>query len=162
MKVLSKDHPFHRHEMVDLGSITLASFRRRANALVLDAALVFTPYVLVMAIEVYEDSAGRGIPAWLPSVTAAKWETVALFLAYMTLCTHLTGGETLGKRWQKIRVVPLFKARLGLWQCFERTLGYSASSLEFGFGFVQYFIHPNRQTVHDRIAETVVVNSITA
>jgi len=32
-----------------------------------------------------------------------------------------------------------------------------ASFLEFGFGFVQYFIHPNRRTVHDRIAETIVI-----
>lgn len=29
--------------------------------------------------------------------------------------------------------------------------------LEGGFGFIQYFIHPNHRTVHDRIAETIVV-----
>lgn len=39
----------------------------------------------------------------------------------------------------------------------ERALGYGASALEGGFRFIQYFIHPNRQTVHDRIAETIVV-----
>jgi hypothetical protein len=33
----------------------------------------------------------------------------------------------------------------------------SPSASEAGFGFAQYFIHPNRQTVHDRIAETIVV-----
>jgi uncharacterized RDD family membrane protein YckC len=37
-------------------------------------------------------------------------------------------------------------------------LGYGASTLELGFGFIQYFIHPNRQTVHDRIAETIVID----
>ncbi len=31
----------------------------------------------------------------------------------------------------------------------------SSTTLEFGFGFFQYFMHPNRQTVHDRIAETM-------
>jgi hypothetical protein len=36
-------------------------------------------------------------------------------------------------------------------------LGYYASSLEFGFGFLQYFIDYNRRTVHDRIAETIVI-----
>ena len=148
--------------MVDLGAITLASFRRRANAFALDAAIAFTPYFLVLAIGVYRDASGAGVPAWLPPVSVAKWGTIVLFLVYVTLWTHLTRGETLGKRWQKIRVVPLFTERLTLWQCFERTLGYSASSLEFGFGFVQYFIHPNRQTVHDRIAETVVVNDETS
>jgi uncharacterized RDD family membrane protein YckC len=44
-----------------------------------------------------------------------------------------------------------------IWHSFERALGYGASVLEFGFGFIQYFIHPNRRTVHDRIAETIVI-----
>jgi len=54
-------------------------------------------------------------------------------------------------------VVSLVHERLGFWQALERALGYGASALEFGFGFVQYFIHPNRRTLHDRIAETIVV-----
>jgi uncharacterized RDD family membrane protein YckC len=54
-------------------------------------------------------------------------------------------------------VVSLNHERLSLWHAIERALGYAASSLEAGFGFLQYFTHPNRQTVHDRIAETIVV-----
>ena len=42
----------------------------------------------------------------------------------------------------------------------ERILGYGASTLELGFGFLQYFIAENRQTVHDRIAGTVVVAEV--
>ncbi len=30
--------------------------------------------------------------------------------------------------------------------------------LELGLGFVQYFFDRNRRTVHDRIAETIVVD----
>jgi hypothetical protein len=41
-----------------------------------------------------------------------------------------------------------------------RSLGYGASALEGGFGFIQYITHPNAQTVHDRIAETIVVNGL--
>ena len=47
--------------------------------------------------------------------------------------------------------------QLTLWHCVERAPGYAASFLEGGFGFIQYFTHPNHQTVHDRIAETIVV-----
>jgi uncharacterized RDD family membrane protein YckC len=57
----------------------------------------------------------------------------------------------------RIRVVSLAHDHLTLSHSLERALGYAASALEAGFGFVQYFIHPNRQTVHDRIAETIVV-----
>ncbi len=57
----------------------------------------------------------------------------------------------------RIRVVSIVHHDLSLWHCVERALGYGASALELGFGFLQYFIHPNRRTVHDRIAETIVV-----
>jgi uncharacterized RDD family membrane protein YckC len=58
----------------------------------------------------------------------------------------------------KIRVVSITHEQLSLWHSIERSLGYAASALEFGFGFIQYFIHPNRRTVHDRIAETIVIS----
>ena len=54
-----------------------------------------------------------------------------------------------------IRVISIVHHRMGLWHSIERALGYGASALEFGF--VQYFIHPNRRTVHDRMAETIVI-----
>jgi len=56
-----------------------------------------------------------------------------------------------------IRVVSLVHERLSLRHSLERALGYGASMLEFGFGFVQYFTHLNKRTVHDRIAETIVI-----
>lgn len=39
----------------------------------------------------------------------------------------------------------------------EHALAYGTSALEPGFGFLRYFMHPNRQTVHGRIAETIMV-----
>jgi uncharacterized RDD family membrane protein YckC len=66
-------------------------------------------------------------------------------------------GQTLGKRIFRIRVVSLVHPQLTLWQSIERALGYGASMLGGGFGFLQYFVHPNRCCVHDRIAETIVV-----
>ena len=57
----------------------------------------------------------------------------------------------------RIRIVSRARPKITLWQAIERALGYGASALEFGFGFVQYFIHPNRRTVHDRMAETIVI-----
>jgi len=57
----------------------------------------------------------------------------------------------------KIRVVSLVKEKLTLWNSFERALGYGASILELGKGFLQYFFHPNCQTAHDLLAETIVI-----
>jgi uncharacterized RDD family membrane protein YckC len=76
---------------------------------------------------------------------------------YFGLITWCTNGYTFGKRIFRIRIVPTNHKHLSLWHSIERSLGYYASSLEFGFGFLQYFIDYNRRTVHDRIAETIVI-----
>jgi uncharacterized RDD family membrane protein YckC len=76
---------------------------------------------------------------------------------YFGLITYFTNGYTLGKRIFRIRIISTNHKHLTLWHSIERSLGYYASSLEFGFGFLQYFIDYNRRTVHDRIAETIVI-----
>ena len=84
------------------------------------------------------------------------WSLVALVI-YFTIATYFGNGQTIGKRLLRIRVVSLTHAHLSFWHSLERSLGYGASALEGGFGFLQYFIHPNCQTIHDRIAETIVI-----
>ncbi|MET0553207.1 MAG: RDD family protein, partial [Vicinamibacteria bacterium] len=88
----------------------------------------------------------------------SNWQSVVWWVLYFGLATYLGKGQTPGKRIMRIRVVSLVHGHLGLWHSIERALGYGASALEFGFGFVQYFIHRNHRTVHDRIAETIVVD----
>lgn len=86
-----------------------------------------------------------------------NWYSVVWLVLYFGLATYFGAGRTPGKRLMRIRVVSLVHEHLSLWHSVERALGYGASALEFGFGFLQYFVHRNRRTVHDRIAETIVV-----
>jgi uncharacterized RDD family membrane protein YckC len=86
-----------------------------------------------------------------------NWYSIVYLVLFFGLSFYLRNGRTIGKRIMSIRVVSIVHHRMGLWQSIERALGYGASALEFGFGFVQYFIHPNRRTVHDRMAETIVI-----
>ena len=76
---------------------------------------------------------------------------------YFGLFLRFTNGLTPGKRLLGIRVVSLTHDRLSFWQSVERALGYGASALEGGFGFLQYFLNPNHQCAHDRLAETIAV-----
>lgn len=78
-------------------------------------------------------------------------------LVYYGFFLWVFNGRTPGKKWMGVRVVSLTGERVTLWQAVERTLGYGASALEGGFGYVQFFINPNRCCVHDRIAETIVI-----
>jgi uncharacterized RDD family membrane protein YckC len=78
-------------------------------------------------------------------------------LLYYGFFVWATNGRTPGKKLMGVRVVSLVRPRITLWQSCERALGYGASALEAGFGFFQFFINPNRCCVHDRIAETIVI-----
>jgi uncharacterized RDD family membrane protein YckC len=103
-------------------------------------------------------SAAQGGVVTLVFDVERLWDLLAI-VAYFGLFTWLMDGQTPGKRLLGIRVLSVTHDRLTPWQCTERALGYVASTLELGFGFFQYYLHPNRQTVHDRIAGTIVVKA---
>ncbi len=79
---------------------------------------------------------------------------------YFTLITYFTNGLTIGKRISGIKIISIYQRRLGFWRCFGRSLGYILSALELGMGFIQVFWSPNRMTLHDRIAETIVIRTL--
>jgi uncharacterized RDD family membrane protein YckC len=138
-----------------LQGVQLASFRARALAFAVDSAIL-TLLLLAPSIWSVLSTHKPGQPITL-SLEFGSLISVAIAVAYFGLTTFLGNGATIGKKLLGIRVVSLVHSHMSLWHSIERTLGYAASSLEAGFGFIQYFTHPNRQTVHDRIAETIVV-----
>jgi len=143
----------------DLEGTQLASFRARAWAFTLDLLIVLLLVILVGLPRALKnrahDPTGHLIVHFEP-FHGISGGLVAL-VVYFGFATYLGRGQTLGKRLLRIRVISLVHDHLSLLHCVERALGYGASALEGGFGFLQFFTHPNRQTVHDRIAETIVV-----
>jgi len=157
--------PAHADRMKELAGVTLASFPARAIALLIDALLAGLLFGVLMAVPIALIEFIPALRAWQPDRNlhiemnfVHNWYSLAFTVVFFGLSLYWGNGRTLGKRIMKIRVVSLHQHRLSLWHCVERSLGYGASALELGFGFFQYFIHPNRQTVHDRIAETIVIS----
>ena len=156
-------HNTHRTDVLD--GRELASFGARAAAFVLDFALAGSLFLLVftvVAIPIGRALVDAGVIRTRGNVMLhlnlfGNWYSVAWLVLYFGLATYWGHGRTPGKRLLRIRVVSLVHDRLSLWHAIERALGYGASALEFGFGFAQYFTDRNRRTVHDRIAETIVV-----
>lgn len=66
-------------------------------------------------------------------------------------------GHTPGKRLFGIRVLRIDGKPMTLWRSFERFHGYGASLLTGLLGFLQVLWDPSRQCLHDKVAETVVV-----
>lgn len=141
--------------------LPLATFPRRFAALAVDfliAGLLFMVIVYPAALILHRLNVIQPEGNVIMRMNFYQnWYSVLWLVLYFGLATYLGNGKTPGKWLTKIRVVSLVHERIGLWHSLERALGYGASALEFGFGFIQYFIHPNRRTVHDRIAETIVV-----
>jgi len=158
-----KQHKFQARTFVpvdiarqrSLEGTPLATFSRRAIAFVLDFFIV----ALIVGASALPETLKAGAESGNFKMDIDPfhgWELLSLPL-YFGLVTYFGRGQTIGKKLLGIRVVSIVHEHLNLWHSLERSLGYGASMLEGGFGFIQYFIHPNRQTVHDRIAETIVI-----
>ena len=80
------------------------------------------------------------------------WGTV-----YLTLFLALWQGRTPGKKAMGLRVVRLNGKPLGLYMSLERAGGYMAGFATGLLGFAQIWWDPNRQAIHDKITETVVI-----
>jgi uncharacterized RDD family membrane protein YckC len=139
-----------------LTGVPLAGFWRRLSAFAIDLVIVIP---LASIQEIYQNlndllTPGRDVKIEINPFHG--WGLIPMLL-YFALAMYWGKGRTLGKRLMRIRVVSLTHEHISFWHALERALGYGASVLEGGFGFIQFFIHPNRQTVHYRIAETIVI-----
>ncbi len=147
--------------MAALAGLPLAPFGRRALAFFLDFFASVALFVAVVIPGIFL-GAKMGYLSEHANVhfdfSFHEWYSLLFIVLYFGLATYWGNGRTPGKRLCKIRVVSLVEERITLWTAIERALGYGASALELGFGFLQYFLHPNCRTVHDRIAETIVVD----
>jgi uncharacterized RDD family membrane protein YckC len=153
--------------MKELQGAPLAVFGRRAIAFMLDllamsflfAVLVGSCMLLLLKLGWVQrtDRFSFAVNFNTHGLSWVNWYSIAWAVLYFGLFTYFGRGRTPGKWLMGIRVISLAHERISLWHSIERALGYGASLLEFGFGFAQYFVHPNRQTVHDRIAQTIVI-----
>jgi uncharacterized RDD family membrane protein YckC len=160
----------NRIERLSGDDIILAPIKKRLAAFLIDCLVIFLLYIFVLVI-----FSLFNINDWninVASIFDVDIETnihnpyfifllKALFgllpVIYFTTSLYISKGRTIGKYLFRIKVVSLFHERLGLWHCFERSLGYFTSALESGFGFIQARWNPNSMALHDKIGETIVI-----
>lgn len=157
------ERSFHAHETArfdELNGLPLASFKQRAYALLIDGfiqVLLKAPLGGLLVWRSWHAAHGMDFMESVPEL----WEKIDELLLsglYFSIALKLGKGQTPGKYLMKIKVISLEHDEITWWVAIERALGYGASFLEGGFGFFQYFIHRNRMCVHDRIAETIVID----
>ncbi len=160
-----------RNEILTESYLTIAPYYRRILSFLIDGIIICLMYVFlqllfqflgfqVLAIDVKNfthvvfKSADLGNTAQF----IIKWILISIPTLYFTLTTFFLDGQTFGKKIFKIQIKSLYHQKIGFWHCLERSLGYVASTLEFGLGFVQAVWNNNRMALHDKIAETIVIN----
>ena len=150
-------HPHQTQRMLALEGIELASFARRAAAIGIDFVAIVLAFlaVAIPLAKLWEHA--YNVDVNLEFKPFENWYSTISPVLYFGLLVWLTNGRTLGKWLCGICIVSVVHERIGFWHSLERALGYGASLLEAGSGFFQYLVNPTRQTVHDRIAETIVV-----
>jgi uncharacterized RDD family membrane protein YckC len=152
---------FNPHEtarLMELDGVKLAPFFRRAAAFYIDLIIAVPLAVALIVGYTYFTGGFKNNANLKFDFNFENWYSLVGLVLYFGLATYFGNGKTLGKKLLKIRVVSLTHSKMTFFQSIERSLGYGASFLEGGFGFIQFFINPNRRTVHDRIAETIVVD----
>jgi uncharacterized RDD family membrane protein YckC len=138
--------------------VGLASPMARLAAFILDLLLLF-PLIRIMQAPTQRGLMTASLLEDQPGVLSYKllsvFVFVGVFLAYHTLFIYWR-GQTLGKMFFGVQVVSLV-GPLTLWSALSR-----AVFLLFGLGmaylpFLAIFYHPLRRSLHDRIADTLVI-----
>jgi len=163
-KILSKlpqARHFHAHETArfdELSGLPLATFKQRACAIAIDFLIVSILREMFSMHGHHEEEVGCSTIVHLILKAMNHVVEVIESFVYFAVLVKLMKGYTPGKKLMKCRVVSVVHHDMTWWHSIERALGYGASLLEAGFGFAQFFLTRNRQCVHDRIAETIVVD----
>ena len=76
---------------------------------------------------------------------------------YLTIIHAWWNGRSIGKKIFRTRVVMIDNRPLNWWLSFERAGGYAAGFATGLLGFAQIFWDPNRQAIHDKVSETMVI-----
>ncbi len=99
----------------------------------------------------------RGFLRWLLDMVEDLGLGFGWGALYLTITHTWWKGTSVGKRLFRLRVVMIDKRPLNLWLSFQRAGGYAAGFATGLLGFAQIFWDPNRQAIHDKIAETIVI-----
>lgn len=139
------------------------SLARRLGAIFYDALLIGSTVLIVGAIIATIISQFVGTGRLAPDTTLSRFFFIIdiglAFALFGWFWTH--GGQTLGMRAWKIRVVDQHGQNLDWQQAFFRFVSAIVSWLALGVGFWIAIFDPDKLTWHDRFSRTYLVRTDT-
>jgi hypothetical protein len=115
--------------------------------------------VEALSKQLEHEKRGRGLRSFITATADDLGLGFGWMAVYFTGFLALWRGQTPGKRLMGIRVVRVNDKPMTWWIAFERFGGYAASATLGLLGFLQILWDRNRQGLHDKAAETLVLRS---
>ncbi len=138
-------------------NLELASTRSRALAFVIDDFLI--TFVVVLMYWNNIAATGNDLVSILVIMNEFVWQILLLKFIYQTFFVWYYGA-TVGKIITKIRVVDYYNfGRVSIFTAMTRSILRIVSEMFFYIGFVFAFFSEGRQTFHDKIGRTLVINA---
>ena len=141
----------------DIENLQLASIRSRTLAFVIDDFLV--TFIIVFIYWSNLNSSGSDLASMLMVMNDFIWQVLILKFIYQTFFVWYYGA-TVGKIITKIRVVDYYHfGKVSIFTAMTRSILRIISEMFFYIGFVFAFFNDGRQTFHDKIGRTLVINA---
>lgn len=138
-------------------NLELASNRSRALAFVIDDFLI--TFVVILMYWSNITASGNDLVSVLVVMNEFVWQILLLKFIYQTLFVWYYGA-TIGKIITKIKVVDYNHfGRVSISTAITRSILRLVSEMFFYIGFILAFFSEGRQTLHDKIGRTLVVNA---
>ena len=135
---------------------TIANNFKRAKAYVIDDLLIS----LIVFVAFYDTLSNEGdVIAILQTINSAVIWVMFLKIAYQILFIYMYGA-TVGKMFSGIVTVSVFDlAKPSFNQAVIRSIIRIFSEAFFYFGFIVALLNPCKQTWHDKLAKTIVIDA---
>lgn len=138
-------------------NLELASTRTRALAFVIDDFLI--TFIIIVMYWNSISTAGNDLVSILVVMNEYAWQILLLKFIYQSLFIWYYGA-TVGKIIMKIKVIDYDNfGRVSIFTSITRSILRLASEMFFYIGFIFAFFNDGKQTFHDKIAKTLVVNA---
>jgi len=146
----------NNEEYIDISKLELASQSKRIRAFVIDDILISTITIILLWDQIA--TLDGDLVAILTVMNSAFVQILFLKLIYQTFFIWYYGA-TIGKIIVKIRVIKEDNlGKVDFVSSLMRSASRIVSEAVFYFGFLLAFYTKGRQTLHDKMAKTLVVN----
>ncbi len=143
-----QDYPGTTNRTSDLFSdepLVYAAFGERFGAALIDGLILAIPNALISIVIEDDESVSANIIS------------ICLYWLYNAILESSAYQATLGKRALGIKVIDMEGQRISFGQATGRYFGKIISALILGIGFLMMLWDDKKQTLHDKMAATLVI-----